>query len=103
MHRQALGLRETVLGKEHPDTLTSVYCLAYLLHLQQRLSEAGPLYQRALTGYEKTLGSDHPTTQACRKHYLYPRVWTISTSKRDTEQSQKYGISDSRSIGNSYL
>ena len=22
MHRQALGLREVVLGKEHPDTLT---------------------------------------------------------------------------------
>jgi hypothetical protein len=29
MHRQALGLRETVLGKEHPDTLTSIYCLAH--------------------------------------------------------------------------
>jgi hypothetical protein len=24
MHRQALGLRETVLGKERPDTLTSI-------------------------------------------------------------------------------
>jgi hypothetical protein len=24
MHRQALGLRETVLGREHPDTLTSM-------------------------------------------------------------------------------
>jgi hypothetical protein len=24
MHQQALGLRETVLGKEHPDTLMSI-------------------------------------------------------------------------------
>jgi hypothetical protein len=58
-----------VLGREHPDTVASVYCLAYLLHLQQRLNEAGPLYQRALTNYGKTLGSGHPTTQRCRKHY----------------------------------
>jgi len=70
MHRQVLVLYETVLGKEHPSTLTSVYCLAHLLHLQQRPSETGPLYRRALTGYDKTLGSDHSTTQACRKSYL---------------------------------
>jgi hypothetical protein len=69
MHRQAFGLSQTVLGKEHPNTMTSVYCLAYLLHLQQRLSEAGPLYQRALTSYGKTLGSGHPITEGCRKHY----------------------------------
>ena len=28
MHRRALGLRETVLGKEHPDTLASMNNLA---------------------------------------------------------------------------
>jgi hypothetical protein len=32
IYRQALALREWVLGKEHPDTLGSVYCLAYLLY-----------------------------------------------------------------------
>jgi hypothetical protein len=59
MHRRALGLSETVLGKEHP-----------LLHLQRRLKEAEPLYRRALTGYDKTLGSNHSTTQACRMFHL---------------------------------
>jgi hypothetical protein len=59
MHRQKLQLKETVLGEEHPDTLTSVYCLAHLLHLQRRLNEAGPLYRRALTSYDETLGSNH--------------------------------------------
>jgi Tetratricopeptide repeat len=33
MHRQALRLIEVVLGREHPNTVTSVYCLTYLLHL----------------------------------------------------------------------
>lgn len=71
MHRQALGLGETVLAKEHPSTLMSVHCLAHLLHLQQRPSEADPLYQTTLTGYDKTLGSDHSTIQACRRSYLF--------------------------------
>lgn len=48
--------------------MTSVYCPAYLLHLQQRLSEAAH-YRRALTSYGKTQGSGHPTTEVCRKNY----------------------------------
>jgi len=56
MHRQALGLGETVLAKEHPSTLMSVHYLAHLLHLQRRPSEAGPLYQRTLTGYGQDSG-----------------------------------------------
>ena len=43
---------ETVLGKEHPDTLTSVYCLAYLLHQKKRYKDAegcqkGPTVRQA--------------------------------------------------------
>jgi hypothetical protein len=34
MHRQSLGLRETVLGKEHPSTLTSTNNLASVLRDQ---------------------------------------------------------------------
>ena len=47
LHRRALEGREKELGVQHPDTLTSVYCLAYLLHMQKRYVEAGELYQRA--------------------------------------------------------
>lgn len=68
MNRRALEGREKALGKEHPNTLTSVYCLAYLLHQQGKYQEALLLYQRASTSYEKTLGLDHPTTKACLKH-----------------------------------
>jgi hypothetical protein len=69
MNRRALEGREKALGKEHPDTLTSVYCLAYLLHRRFQYKDALILYQRAYTGYQKTLGQDHPTTKACSKHY----------------------------------
>ena len=69
IHRQTLALKETVLGKKHPDTLASVYCLAYVLHSQQRYDSAEALYKRASTGYQETLGLNHPRTQACIQHY----------------------------------
>ena len=37
---QIMALCEAVLGKEHPDTLTSVYCLVYLLHQKKRYKDA---------------------------------------------------------------
>ncbi len=69
MNRRALEGREKVLGVEHPDTLTSVYNLAYLFHHQQRYNDASVLYLRASAGFPKTLGLDHPTTQNCSYHY----------------------------------
>jgi hypothetical protein len=44
MNRQTLEISEEVLGKTHPDTLTSVYCLAYLLRQRQEFEEASLLY-----------------------------------------------------------
>ncbi|KAI4264893.1 MAG: hypothetical protein L6R42_000007 [Xanthoria sp. 1 TBL-2021] len=69
MNRRALDSSEKVLGKEHPDTLTSVYYLAYLLQQQQRYHMAKSLYERALPGYRKVFPSHHPTIQACSQHY----------------------------------
>lgn len=69
MHRQTLATREKVLGREHPDTLTSVYCLADLLAKQHMFNESLALYERACDGYSRVLGEHHPTTRACRQHY----------------------------------
>ena len=69
MNQRTLELRERVLGKEHPDTLMGIYCLAYLLQNQKRYDSSSVLYQRALLGYQKKLGLDHPATLACSKHY----------------------------------
>ena len=40
MHRRALEAREKVLGREHPDTLTSVNNLGNVLFMQGKYEEA---------------------------------------------------------------
>jgi len=40
MQRQALGLSEKVLGKEHPSTLTSMNNLSLMLRDQDKYDEA---------------------------------------------------------------
>ncbi|KAL9577476.1 MAG: hypothetical protein Q9203_007445, partial [Teloschistes exilis] len=62
MDRQALESREKVLGKEHPDTLTSVSNLALVLQYQGKYDEAEKMNRRALDGREKVLGKEHPDT-----------------------------------------
>jgi hypothetical protein len=65
LNRRALEGREKELGVHHPDTLTSVYCLAHLLHMTERYAEATELYERAYNGYVQKLGAQHPDTIAC--------------------------------------
>jgi len=62
---RALEGRKKALGKEHPNTLTSICCLVFLLYQQQRYEAASALYKRASSGYERILGPGHPTTVAC--------------------------------------
>jgi tetratricopeptide (TPR) repeat protein len=69
INRQTLELTEEVLGKTHPETLASVYCLAYLLESKKEYEEASILYQRACTGFKSSLGSEHPTTVDCTWNY----------------------------------
>jgi tetratricopeptide (TPR) repeat protein len=69
MNRRALEGDEKVLGAEHPDTLISVYNLAYLLQAKGQYDNASVLYQRAIAGFQKTLGPHHPTTLACSENY----------------------------------
>ncbi|KAK4109332.1 hypothetical protein N656DRAFT_839255 [Canariomyces notabilis] len=79
MHRQGLGLSEKVLGKEHPDTLTSMNSLAntltsmnslaLVLESQGKYEEAERMHRQALGLREKELGlsekvsgKEHPDT-----------------------------------------
>ena len=64
-----------VVGREHPDTLTSVYGLAFVFDQQQCYVAALELYQRSYEGYVKVLGVTHPTTVACLSHYEFARKW----------------------------
>jgi hypothetical protein len=61
MHRQALRLRETVLGKEHPSTLTSMSSLANVLRNQGK-DEAKEMHRQVLGLSETVLGKEHPYT-----------------------------------------
>src|SRR5436305_1325941 len=62
MFRQALGLRETVLGKEHPDTLRSMNNLAVVLSGQGKHEQAEEIYRQALGLRETVLGKENPDT-----------------------------------------
>jgi hypothetical protein len=62
MHQWALATREKALGREHPDTLTTVSNLGSLLDSQGKYEEAEAMHRRSLEGYEKVLGHEHPHT-----------------------------------------
>jgi tetratricopeptide (TPR) repeat protein len=48
-----LEIRQTALGPEHPDTLTSVHHIGSVLAQQGKYEEAEAMHRRALEGYEK--------------------------------------------------
>jgi tetratricopeptide (TPR) repeat protein len=62
LYRQALEVRERVLGGEHPDTLVSVNNLAHVLYREGDYEGAEPLYRRALAANERVSGREHPST-----------------------------------------
>ena len=51
---------ETVLGKGHPDRLTSMYNLALVLVRQGKYEEAERTYGQELALYKRVLGKKHP-------------------------------------------
>ena len=61
-YRKVMEGREKALGKEHPDTLTSVSNLALALQDQGKYEAAEEMNRRALEGCEKALGKEHPDT-----------------------------------------
>ena len=62
LHRQALSIREQVVGTEHPATADSFNYLGMLARLRNKYEEAEKFHRQALTIREKTLGSEHPKT-----------------------------------------
>ncbi|RDW73317.1 hypothetical protein BP6252_07224 [Coleophoma cylindrospora] len=68
LHRQKLQLQETVLGKEHQDTLTSRSNLAESLYYQHKYAEAEAMYQQTLQLQETVLGKEHQDTLSSRSN-----------------------------------
>ncbi|NJL47433.1 MAG: tetratricopeptide repeat protein [Leptolyngbyaceae cyanobacterium SM2_5_2] len=63
LYRDALTLRQRLLGDDHPAVATSMNNLAGLYRSQGRYGEAEPLYLEALRILFQRLGQDHPNTQ----------------------------------------
>ncbi|RYP10705.1 hypothetical protein DL764_000495 [Monosporascus ibericus] len=59
---QATELRREVLGKEHPDTLTSIANLALTYSNQGRWKEAESLEVQVMKKKRRVLGKEHPDT-----------------------------------------
>ena len=65
-----LEICEEVLGKTHPNTLTSVYCLVYLLQEKQEYKEVLLLYYKAYINYNLLLDSEYLITKAYINYYF---------------------------------
>jgi prophage maintenance system killer protein len=71
MHRQTLRLSESVLGKEHPSTLTSMNNPALVLGIQGMYEQVEEIRRQTLGLSETVLGKEHPNTlmsmNSCRR------------------------------------
>lgn len=66
MYRRLLALRRA-LETDHPQTLLTLHELAWTIAHQGRWTEAEALYRRVVKRRSRTLGDDHPDTEASRQ------------------------------------
>jgi hypothetical protein len=59
MHRQTLGLNETILGKDHPSTLASMNNLGSVPRDQGKCEQAEEMHRQGLRLRETVLGKEH--------------------------------------------
>ena len=78
IYRQTLQLRETVLGKDHPDTLASMNNLAISLRNQGKYVEAEAIDRQTLQLKETVLGKDHSNTLMS---VMWPRKFTLQSGQ----------------------
>jgi hypothetical protein len=84
--KKAISARERVLGKGHPDTLSSVNILALVLQYQGKYEAAEEMNRRVLEGVEKALGKEHPNTLAS----VYCLAYWLHEQKRYKPASELY-------------
>jgi Tfp pilus assembly protein PilF len=62
LYRQALAIKEDLLGPDHPEVALVANNLGTLLQQQHRAAEAADLFRRALAIAEHSYPPGHPTT-----------------------------------------
>jgi hypothetical protein len=78
MYKRALQGNKEALGAEHTSTLRTVNNLGNLYKSQSKLAEARIMYLKALEGYQKVIGYDHPK---CRR--LQEKLNALDTKMED--------------------
>ncbi len=88
MHEATLKQRESKLGPDHPDTLTSRNNLAVAYHAAGRTDDAIKMHEATLKLRESKLGPDHPDTLASRNNLAvaYQAAGRTATPSRCTRR-----------------
>jgi tetratricopeptide (TPR) repeat protein len=68
LYREALAIKEALLGGEHPEIGLLANNLGTLLRDQGRTAEAGACFRRALTIVERAYPPEHPVTTSVRQN-----------------------------------
>lgn len=84
LFRQALEIREQVLGKKHLNTALVAHNLACLYQAQADYEKAEPLFLDAFRVYEELAGSEHLETI----HILHNLIYFYSVQERFEEAEQ---------------
>jgi hypothetical protein len=61
VYNTQIGLIETILGKEYPDTLTSMNNIGLKLSDQGKYKQTEEMHRQALRLSETVLGKEHPS------------------------------------------
>ncbi|KAI1202102.1 hypothetical protein F5X97DRAFT_288002 [Nemania serpens] len=86
LYRQNLDISERVLGREHPDTLTSMNNLALTLDYQGKHEEAEKINRQTLEISERVLGKEHPDTLTS----MHNLASTLSDQGKDKEAEKLF-------------
>jgi tetratricopeptide (TPR) repeat protein len=98
MYRRALAIFEASYGPDHPNVANCLNNLARFLQDANRLSEAEPLFRRALAilaRFTWATGSQHPKFEMVRTNYLRV-LGDLGRPKAEIESALKSALDDGR-------
>ncbi|KAI0123363.1 kinesin light chain 1 [Xylariales sp. AK1849] len=91
MYRQALKLRQGVLGLKHPNTLASMGNLAHMLGILGKSEESEQISRQTLKLSQGVLGPEHPNTLASMNNHtlVLGRLGKYKESEQISRQTLK--------------
>ena len=102
LFKQALDLKEKILGPDHLDVAEVLQSLALLYLQQDRFGEAEALLKRSLEIEEKTLGPNHSDVAQLLNHLaeLYRRQGRYADAELSLQRARQI---EDKALGSNYL